>query len=72
MQPERLSLVLPAIPAALECAMDVWGRSDAVIPHPPLECAAPEIDEDTLRAAAKKLGILSRRTFNNEDSAGYN
>ena len=47
-------------PAALECAMDVWGRTDMVTPHPPLEGDPPEIDEDTLRAAAKKLGAAKR------------
>jgi acetolactate synthase-1/2/3 large subunit len=44
-------------PAALECAMDVWGRSDQVaplaMPIPPRE---PPIDEDALRDAAKLLG----------------
>ena len=43
-------------PAALECAIDVWGReSDATIvaPLPPEE---PEIDEDAVLAAARRLG----------------
>jgi len=43
-------------PAALECAIDVWGReSDATIvaPGPPDE---PEIDDDAVLAAARRLG----------------
>lgn len=44
-------------PAALECAMDVWGRSEpvgkigAATPDP-----QPPLDEDALRAAAKLIG----------------
>ena len=43
-------------PAALECAIDVWGREgDATIPKPqPPD--HPAIDEDVVRAAAKRLG----------------
>ena len=43
-------------PAALECAIDVWGREgDATIPTPqPPD--HPAIDEDVVRAAAKRLG----------------
>ena len=43
-------------PAALECAIDVWGREgDATIPTPqPPD--HPAIDEDAVRAAAKRLG----------------
>ena len=48
-------------PAALECAMDMWGRSAPVgpigKPAPPRE---PKIDEDALRAAAKLLGGAKR------------
>lgn len=44
-------------PAALECAMDVWGRSE---PVGPIGAAAPDpeppLDEDALRAAAKLIG----------------
>src|SRR4029077_3189991 len=43
-------------PAALECAMDVWGRLGPVRPVAPLPLRAPSIDEDALRAAAKRLG----------------
>lgn len=44
-------------PAALECAMDVWGRSE---PVGPIGAAAPDpeppLDEDALCAAAKLIG----------------
>ena len=43
-------------PAALECAMDVWGQSDAVDLCPPHAPSPPEIDEDAVRTVAKKLG----------------
>ena len=48
-------------PAALECAMDVWGMSG---PVPPISPSKPEqpppIDEDAVRAAAKLLGAAAR------------
>ena len=47
-------------PAALECAMDVWGRSGPVQPVEPLPLRAPPIDEDALKAAAKRLGAAKR------------
>ena len=47
-------------PAALECAMDVWGRSGQVRPVAPLPLHAPSIDEDALKAAAKRLGAAKR------------
>jgi acetolactate synthase-1/2/3 large subunit len=44
-------------PAALECAMDVWGKrgkvAEIVRPSPP---RAPRIDHDAVRKAAKLLG----------------
>jgi acetolactate synthase-1/2/3 large subunit len=43
-------------PAALECAMDVWGRSGAASVPTPLSLSAAEIDEDAVLAAAKRLG----------------
>ena len=43
-------------PAALECAMDVWGRSEPVIDHAPLAAFEPPIDDDAITAAAKLLG----------------
>jgi acetolactate synthase-1/2/3 large subunit len=47
-------------PAALECAIDVWGRSGPVQPVEPLPLRAPSIDEDALKAAAKRLGAAKR------------
>ena len=47
-------------PAALECAIDMWGRPGAGIPVPPLPPAVTEIDEDAIRAAAKTLGGAQR------------
>jgi acetolactate synthase-1/2/3 large subunit len=47
-------------PAALECAIDVWGRSG---PVPPIGAPPPEpvsIDEDAVLAAAKRLGASAR------------
>jgi acetolactate synthase-1/2/3 large subunit len=47
-------------PAALECAIDVWGVSG---PAPAIvrpEPAAMPLDEDALRAAAKRLGGAAR------------
>jgi acetolactate synthase-1/2/3 large subunit len=43
-------------PAALECAMDVWGRAEPVAEFPPLPVFAPPIDDDAVDAAAKLLG----------------
>src|SRR5271169_6340573 len=47
-------------PAALECAIDVWGRSGAVLPVAPLPVPAPPIDDDAIKAAAKRLGGAKR------------
>ena len=48
-------------PAALECAMDVWGKRGKVAsiegPSPP---RPPKIDDDAVRAAAKLLGKAKR------------
>ena len=48
-------------PAALECAIDVWGKRGKVgaipLPSPP---RAPRIDDDAVRAAAKLLGKAKR------------
>ncbi len=48
-------------PAALECAIDVWGREGNVsaIPSPALP-RAPKIDEDAIRKAARILGQAER------------
>src|SRR5262249_56901093 len=43
-------------PAALECAIDVWGRTGQVELQAPLTPSEPAIDEDAIRAAAKRLG----------------
>jgi acetolactate synthase I/II/III large subunit len=48
-------------PAALECAIDVWGRSGPVAPiGEPLPPEPPLIDEDAILAAAKRLGGAKR------------
>jgi acetolactate synthase-1/2/3 large subunit len=47
-------------PAALECAMDVWGQSGAVTPIDPLPARQAAIDEDSVLAAAKLLGGAKR------------
>src|SRR5689334_12047048 len=48
-------------PAALECPLDVWGRTTG-LPPPPLPDAlpAPEPDEEAIVAAAKALGAAER------------
>lgn len=43
-------------PAALECAIDMWGQSGAVALVPPHVPVPPALDEDALRLAAKTLG----------------
>jgi acetolactate synthase-1/2/3 large subunit len=44
-------------PAALECAMDVWGREGEIAAIiPPSPAAAAKVDEDAVLAAAKILG----------------
>ena len=43
-------------PAALECAMDVWGRVEPVREMAPLAVFEPPIDDDAIEAAAKLLG----------------
>jgi acetolactate synthase-1/2/3 large subunit len=47
-------------PAALECAMDVWGKRGPVTLVPPVPARTPRIDEDAVRAAAKLLGKAKR------------
>src|SRR5271170_2695936 len=44
-------------PAVLECPIDVWGKSGPVALQPPLPFAAPKIDIDAIRRAAKRLGV---------------
>jgi acetolactate synthase-1/2/3 large subunit len=43
-------------PAALACAIDVWGKPGAVTLQPPLAPHEPAIDDDAIRDAAKHLG----------------
>jgi acetolactate synthase-1/2/3 large subunit len=48
-------------PAAVECAIDVWGRSGPVPAIPPPELVPPPpIDEDAIGEAAKRLGGAAR------------
>jgi acetolactate synthase-1/2/3 large subunit len=48
-------------PAALECAIDVWGKRGGVAPAaPPAAPRAPAIDDDAVRAAAKLLAKAKR------------
>jgi acetolactate synthase-1/2/3 large subunit len=47
-------------PAALECAMDVWGRQGPASSVAPLDAPVVAIDEDAVRAAAKLLGAAKR------------
>jgi acetolactate synthase-1/2/3 large subunit len=43
-------------PAALQCAIDVWGKPGMVTLHPPLPVREPKLDETGIRKAAKLLG----------------
>jgi acetolactate synthase I/II/III large subunit len=47
-------------PAALECAIDVWGASGPVKLQAPLPAPAPKIDLGAVRRAAKRLGAAKR------------
>ncbi len=47
-------------PAALECAIDVWGRTGPVMPYAPLPLVESPVDEDAITAAAKRLGAAQR------------
>src|SRR5690242_15658423 len=47
-------------PAALECAMDVWGRAGPVAPVAPLPVPQVPVDDDAVLAAAKILGAATR------------
>ncbi|HEX3505034.1 MAG TPA: thiamine pyrophosphate-dependent enzyme [Xanthobacteraceae bacterium] len=46
--------------AALECAMDVWGKSGSVRLQAPLPVPAPKIELGAVRRAAKRLGAAKR------------
>jgi acetolactate synthase-1/2/3 large subunit len=47
-------------PAAIECAIDIWGRSGPANPVKPLPVPEPPLDEDAILAAAKRLGTAQR------------
>ena len=47
-------------PAALECAIDVWGQRGPVTPVTPLPERKRRIDDDKIKAAAKLLGKAKR------------
>src|SRR5262249_22725282 len=47
-------------PAALECAIDVWGRAGPVSAQAPLPVPEPPIDEDAITGAARRLGAAKR------------
>jgi len=48
-------------PAALECAIDVWGRSAPASATPPVLPLPPQpIDEDAIRDAARRLAAAKR------------
>jgi acetolactate synthase-1/2/3 large subunit len=47
-------------PAALECAIDVWGKRGKVALVSPMPARTPRIDDDKVRAAAKLLGKAKR------------
>jgi acetolactate synthase I/II/III large subunit len=47
-------------PAAIECAIDMWGRAGDIDPIDPFPAPVTEIDEDAVLAAAKILGQAER------------
>lgn len=48
-------------PAALECAIDMWGKSGPVAPPTiPPPASAPPIDDDAIAVAAKRLACAER------------
>ncbi|HEY6023902.1 MAG TPA: thiamine pyrophosphate-dependent enzyme [Pseudolabrys sp.] len=47
-------------PAAVECAIDVWGKRGPINPMAPSPAHSPKIDNDKVRAAAKLLGKAKR------------
>jgi acetolactate synthase I/II/III large subunit len=47
-------------PAAIECAIDMWGRAGDIDPIDPFPAPQTEIDQDALLAAAKILGQAER------------
>jgi len=47
-------------PAALECAIDVWGQSGKLRAVAPLAVTSPPIDQDAIKAAVKRAGAAKR------------
>jgi len=47
-------------PAALECAIDVWGQSAQITVQGPLPTDGPKVDSAAIRRAAKRLGAAKR------------
>ncbi len=47
-------------PAAIECAIDMWGRTAQMAPAAPLPVKAAPIDDDAVAAAAKLLSKAKR------------
>ena len=47
-------------PAALECAIDMWGKPGPVTIEKPRAAPTPKIDADAIRKAAKRLGAAKR------------
>ena len=47
-------------PAALECAIDVWGRAGPVVAQAPFAAIEPPVNDDAVEAAAKRLGAAKR------------
>jgi len=47
-------------PAALECAIDVWGKSGLVAVPGPRPIPEPKLDASAIRRAAKRLGAAKR------------
>src|SRR6266699_1230512 len=47
-------------PAALECAIDVWGRAGEVKLVPPQPAPEPPLDQDAIADAVKRLGAAKR------------
>jgi acetolactate synthase I/II/III large subunit len=47
-------------PAALECAIDVWGRNGSATLSPPLPTPHAAIDDGAITSAAKRLGAAKR------------